>query len=247
MRVTGYTPMSLLDAMQGTKSSSIYSNPYANSTGLVHNWMSASTKAKLNQSTLNAYKKTDSLYTATKNAAVGVREHSEKLANTSADSVFAKAEAGDKSGAMNEINNFIKDYNGMLHNMSITGQSSSNILYKNQLHNNAIANKESLNAIGITVQKDGTLAVNQKTLENSKVEDLEKVFQGASSFAGNASVKSIYVEANAVEAMSEQNSMYSYLSSGYNNLGGYSSLLGSSSYGSGGFNSLLSSFLDSTI
>lgn len=175
-------------------------------------------QSSLRSSSLLDINKASKVYKQTKNAAAGLREHTEELFGAGKDSLLSKAEeSGDTSKAVKEIKGFVEDYNSMVNGMKQTG-GSVNSIYLKQLSAFAKASEDSLKAIGITQNKDGTLSVNEKELNAADVSKLKEAFGSTSSFGGQAAVKSIYVEANAAEGMSyQQNMMYA----GYNNYGSY--------------------------
>ncbi|MBO5293388.1 MAG: hypothetical protein J6B10_09440 [Lachnospiraceae bacterium] len=178
------------------------------------------------------------LYKNTQKAASGLRGHTEKLLASGENSLFKKAEeTGSTSAITSEVKEFAADYNQMVTNMKKTGGSMNNI-YLTQLGSYVAAAQTELAAIGITANKDGTLAIDKKKLEAASAEDLQKVFDGSTSFAGKVSVKSIYAEANAVSSLASQSNPYY---SGYNSYGGYSNDY-SSAY-SASYNSMLGSWL----
>lgn len=241
MRVTGFGS-SLLGYMNATSSSnsllsSIYGARRTSSFNPVRstaNYNSYSSILSKYGSNLSKYSNITSYYeknaySQIKTGAVGLRSHGEVLNETGEDSLFGKAEAtGKTEDVVAEINNFVKDYNSMLSNMKKVGGSVNNI-YGRQFSTQTLIHKNELSKIGITAASDGTLQVNQKTLESAGLDDMKKVFQGTSSFAGQASMKSIYVESNAVSNISAS-SYSSYGNYGnYNNYGSYG--YGNYSYG----------------
>lgn len=188
----------------------------------------------------NTYQNTTSVLESLQKAASGIREHTERLSESGSASLFAKAEeTGNTKDVVKEVEAFVADYNSMVSNMRKTGGTTNNI-YRSKLSYDIIGDREELKNIGITANKDGTLEVDKKKLQNAAVEDLQKVFEGASSFAGKTSVNSIYVESGAVTTMAQssyQAALGGYNSYGaYNGFGGYGSLGGYGMYG-GGFGS----------
>ena len=182
---------------------------------------------------------------AAKTATSGLREHAEKLTESNDDSMFAKAEkTGNTKAVVSEVKSFVEDYNSMISNMSRIGGTTNNI-YKARLSSDVISAREDLQDIGITANRDGTLKLNEQTLKNAELEDLKDVFEGASSFAGKASVKSIYVESGVASSMA-QNS-YQSLFGGYGSFGfgGYNMYSGLSGYGSSSlYSSLLGNYFN---
>lgn len=171
--------------------------------------------------------KADAVYESTKTSAQNMRTHAHKLMGTERDSLMSQAEkTGDTKELVKEVKSFVDEYNTMVKNMEQLGGAINN-LYEAQLKTNYSSHKEALEAVGITAAKDGSLNINGDVLSQADAAALKKAFGGSESFAGGASVKSIYVEANAVsQQMSAQYANYG----GYNSYGGYSSYNPYSSY-----------------
>lgn len=172
--------------------------------------------------------KINSVLESLNKSSAGIREHTKKLDNTEAGSLFEKAvESKSTKDIVSEVEGFVSDYNSMITNMKKAGDSVNSV-YQKQYAQDVTQHKEALKAIGITANKDGTLAIDKKVLEGAPLDDLKKVFTGSSSFAAETAVKSIYTEANAVSLISQNNersksSLYQMLNNNYNNYGSYGS------------------------
>lgn len=175
----------------GTGSASRYGNTYG--TGRTS---TAAALSKVNQS-----------YESTKTAAQNVRIHGNVLMNTQ-----------ERTGKemTTDVKNFVNDYNTMVKQMKSTG-GANNVIYQNQLSSSFSRHKEELNAVGITVDKNGMLVLDEKALANADSAAVNKAFGGSQSFVGEASVRSIYVEADAVS--NQVSSRYA----GFGSYGGYGS------------------------
>lgn len=137
----------------------------------------------------------------TSTAASNLKKCAQKLLVTGESSVFVQ---GKKTGSTKEIvkdvNNFIKNYNNMvscMSNFNISENSSTLQFFSN------CAEKESdaLSAVGITVLKGGKLTVNPNILAKANIENLEKIFNGKSSFAEKILEKSAQVEEKNASTM----------------------------------------------
>lgn len=239
MRLSGVNA-SILNYMNGGNSSflnSLYgtrANRYGNS---YHLYGSYGKNTGKYSSVTGYYEKM--AYSKIKTGAKGIRSHSETLSQTGQESLFAKAEeTGNTKDIRKEINNFVEDYNAMLSNMKKAGGSIQN-MYAKQFSTQTMIHKEELGKLGITALADGSLSVDQKVLENAGIDDMKKVFWGTSSFAGKVSMKSIYVESNAVSNLSDS----TYAS--YNSLGGYGNYKTYGGYSANSFGSLFHSYFDS--
>lgn len=161
-------------------------------------------------STLAAAAKLDQRYEDTKTAAQNVRTHANVLMNS-----------GERTGkeVKTDARNFVNDYNAMVEQMTSTG-GANNLIYRSQLNTSLASHKDDLAAVGIKAGRDGLLTLDEKTLAGADAAAVQKAFGGTGSFVGEASVRSIYVEADAVSAQA---------SARYSNFGGYGSY---GSYGS---------------
>lgn len=258
MRLSGFNS-SLFNYMNGGNSNSFLSSLYGtNRTSSIFGTKSASKYGSYGTNLNkygNSYKKYNNItsyyekmaYNQVKAGAEGVREHAENLNKTGDESLFGKAEAsGDTKDVVYEINRFVDDYNSMLTNMKKVGGSVQNI-YAKQFSTQSLIHRDELSKIGITASTDGSLSVNQDVLKKSGIDDMKKVFQGTSSFAGQASVKSIYVESSAVSNLSANpyTSYNRYGTYGNSSYGGYSSYNSYGGYSANSFGSLFNSYFNS--
>lgn len=155
----------------------------------------------------------EQMYEDTMIAAQNVRTHANVLMNS-----------GERTGkeAITDARNFVNDYNVMVEQMKNAG-GSNNLMYRSQLNSSFASHREELAAVGITAGKDGMLVLDEKALANADTSAVSKAFGGAGSFVGEASVKSIYVEADTVS---------NRLSARYGSYGSYGYYGGYGSYGS---------------
>ena len=118
-------------------------------------------------------------YDSVKKSASSLKASAAVLSETGEDSIFAKAEeSGDYSDLISLIERFTGDYNSLLKSI-ISGQS------------------EALQKVGITVDSNGKLVIDEETLKNADKKELKDLFQGENSVAGKVADKSIYIGANA--------------------------------------------------
>ena len=103
--------------------------------------------------------------------------------------------------------------NNLLNELEKIGNSATQG-YEKELQNIVSGSSTSLESLGITIGKDGTLSVDEDTLSKAKLDDLKKLFNGDSSLTASIGEKSMYIGASAVAN--------SYLSS-YGASGNYSS------------------------
>ncbi|MEA4986859.1 MAG: hypothetical protein VB095_02270 [Anaerovorax sp.] len=128
------------------------------------------------------------------NAAKEVSKYAEKLTETEENSIFKQ---GKKSNNTKEIiknvSDFVKNYNNMVSCMS-KFNPSDNSRELQFISNCAEKETKALSKVGITVLKGGKLTVDPRVLSKADIEDLEKVFNGNSSFCGKILEKSIQIE-----------------------------------------------------
>lgn len=156
-----------------------------------------------------------SIYNNIKNVTESLREDTLLLTDDSEKSLFAEAvSSGDRTDVDMVVDDFVKNYNTMLDAMSEMG-GTSNTQYAKELSALVSGNKEALEAIGITADADGKLAIDQKKYQAAELEEIQKAFNGDYKFGDKVAKKSIYVTANALSAM------YSSSVANYTNGAGY--------------------------
>lgn len=136
-------------------------------------------------------------YDSVKKSASSLKASATVLSATGEDSVFAKAEeSGDYSDLISLIERFTGDYNSLLESLSdLDTDKSAN--YSKELKSIVSGQSEALKKVGITVDSNGKLVVDEDTLKNADKKELKDLFQGEKSIAGKVADKSIYIGANA--------------------------------------------------
>lgn len=223
MRISGanlYSALYSLNGLQGRRSSNF---GLGSSLGTVYGGYQNSYKT-------NTYK--------LQKEAVGFRSIAEKLQDTDWEKEYKLSR---KKSLQNQVCTFVEEFNQLYTQVqNISG--SKNGSYGAQLKELVNDNKEKLSEIGICVNKDGSLSVNNTGLKKAKAADFMAVFSGAESLAGKAAVKSIYAEAQAMTITNSYGyGMYGYGSSGYGTYGitGLNGLYGASPYAGSYFDMLL--------
>lgn len=136
-------------------------------------------------------------YNSVKKSASSLKASATVLSETGADSIFAKAEeSGDYSDVISLIERFTGDYNSLLESLSdLDTDKSAN--YSKELKSIISGQSEALKKVGITVDSNGKLVIDEETLKNADKKELKDLFQGENSIAGKVADKSIYIGANA--------------------------------------------------
>ena len=89
-----------------------------------------------------------------------------KLAGSDKDSIYDKAkESGDTTDILSDVNKMVEAYNATMKQLKTTG-GIMNEFYQQQLKNIPAGSKESLESIGISQAKDGSLIVDEKVFRN---------------------------------------------------------------------------------
>lgn len=144
---------------------------------------------------------TQANYLNMKNNAGELQNIASKLTDTGEDSLFAKAkESNDTTAVTKQVKEFVNKYNGMVRNLRSGGSRLDNS-YLNQLNANASMYRNALQATGVTKNADGTLSVNDKTLSEASVDQLQKAWGGTSSFATKTGSAAVNVQSNAVSGL----------------------------------------------
>ncbi len=133
----------------------------------------------LNQSVSSVYK---SNYDKIQKAAEAYEKQAKNLAESGDGSIWAKAEeTGDMSGVYDNIKSLVDKYNSTLEAIRKT-PDSLNGYYMQMFTQGAADRKEVLEAAGVTVQKDGTLKIDEDKMKAADLEKLKKAFGSGSDF-----------------------------------------------------------------
>ena len=159
--------------------------------------------------------------TEAKDAADSLYSSAAKLTDTSSTkSLFKNAQSvtGEISSA---VKNFVNDYNSLVEEAADTSNSkvTGKVSFMTSQTN---AYKSSLENIGITINDDKTLTVDEKKLNSADVNDVKKLFNGSSSMAYQTFVRASSIS-SAAENASTTSGLYgsdgaydNYYNSAYN-------------------------------
>ncbi len=137
------------------------------------------------------------------------------LQDTSGDSLFEQAKQdNDRTGVTEAVERFIEQYNGMLDAMDDIG-GDENSQYAKELSALTQGSLELLEAVGISQDKKGRLSIDNEKFAAAGLDDIQKAFAGDKGYADQVAKKSIYITANALQAM------YGSLTAGYTKQAGY--------------------------
>lgn len=185
-------------------------------------------------------------YTEMKKMAAALQKYAKNFMETGENSLFAKATpkeenpdvtlteeeqkkedekvAANKKKLTSEMLDCIEDYNKMVTRMNKVNSSTMS-MYLRQLKQYESTNYQSLKEIGVSIEKDGTLTVNEDKLKNAGVDELKKVFHEKGCFMERISYKSKNIQSNAEYNLSNLGNVYT--SSSYGRSGTASSVGGS--------------------
>lgn len=151
-------------------------------------------------------------------------EEAENTENTDGASKTVKSNTEDGANpytedVADEVLNFVSLYNSMMKSLNRTGDTTEKA-YANELSSYARKYEDGLKTVGITIQRDGSLKVNEKTLEKASISELKKVFHGKGSFPDLTATASIKIESFGTANVNYLNSStYSSLLKGFNTKG----------------------------
>ena len=150
-----------------------------------------------------------------------------KLTNTGKNSLFAKGAYTEKDvdAIYQSVKSFASDYNKMVDASKTSSNSSVSGMASNLATTTKIV-KGSLNDVGIDVDSEGKLSVNEKVFKNSDMRQVKRLFNGSSSYGG-----SVLSSASRINRMSAQSSSIGNGYGYYNSLGSLMGSSGRSSYG----------------
>lgn len=159
------------------------------------------------------------LYERVEKNAVNLAASAARLRQTQ-ESLFDEArESGSTEKIVGEVENFAKYFNAAMTSAGSV-ESPLNSYYRQMLGQAAAERKDSLQAVGISVAKDGTLDIDKAKLGNAGVDQLETLFGAGSDFTKKASYIAEKLADNA-------NASASGIASGYSANGTpYSSYMG---------------------
>ncbi len=153
-----------------------------------------------------------------------LEDSAEKLINRGTDSLFkekeltVKNEDGEDTKVMgydtDAIYRAVKDFADKYNSFVKSVNRSDSTKLDQELDNmTGIVSDytQALKEVGVTVNEDDTLTVDEETLKASDISDLKKLFNGNASFTYNVSTKASMI---GVTANSEANTMKNYTSTG---------------------------------
>ncbi len=141
------------------------------------------------------------------NTSDDLRKRASELLETGENSLFGKTEeTKDTEKILSGVKDMIGSYNKTLELLKGADGSLNSFYYK-ELKSAAAANEEQLKSVGVTLNKDGSLSIDEKILGNADYDTLKKVFGSESKFVQRTEYISDKVSQNAkanAESISNQ-------------------------------------------
>lgn len=165
---------------------------------------------------------TDKKLTLVKSSADDLKESAETLTETGEKSLFKEEQTAVTDDMYKAVTSFVSDYNDVME--SASSSSSSNVSRNaSNLAQLSTVFTRSLSEIGVTVNTDNTLSVDETKFKAADVNKVAALFNGKNSYAGMVSQRADFIGDAAVKASTSSGSLY-----GSN--GTYSALQTASSY-----------------
>ncbi len=153
-----------------------------------------------------------------------LEDSAEKLITRGSDSLFKEKEltVKDANGEETKVMGYdtdaiykaVKDFTDKYNSFVKSVEASDSSKLDQELDSLTVVvtdYSQALKDVGVTINKDNTLSVDEKTLKAADISDLKKLFNGNASFTYNVSSKASMI---GVTANSEANTMKNYTSAG---------------------------------
>lgn len=149
------------------------------------------------------------LYEKLQDAAEALENAAGALGSEKKDSIFEKAkQSGDSTEAVKNIKTLIEQYNELKKQLEKDAASPISAYYGRTIKELAVQNSDMLSALGITVGKDGSIAIDENKLKAAKIEDLEKMFGSDSEFIQKLQYLAAHVSDNASAEIKSLGNLY---------------------------------------
>lgn len=172
-----------------------------------------------NSSDSTAKTKKIALYEEVQKAADDMQKTIKKLIE------LGKTETESKKEMITCVEDFVKQYNSIYENLEDLG-GSVNTIFLSQVKTLMENHTDALKSTGVTLNKNGTLSVTEKTLENTDLETLKNVYCKSGGLTEKLGEKVEYIGANVSSTIAVLNRMYG--TSTYNQYGTSSYYYGNS-------------------
>lgn len=138
-----------------------------------------------------------------------LKESADKLITNGMKSVFSKEEVEGEYGYNKDkiygaVKDFVEDYNDVI---DATAKSNTRSIASNSsaMIHTSLANKDLLAQVGITIDSDGKLELDEEKFKSADMSKAKTLFQGTGSFAYQMSAKASMLNYNAETEMNRSN------------------------------------------
>ncbi len=119
-----------------------------------------------------------------------------------------KTQDYDKDKIFKAVSAFTDSYNSML-NAAKKSNNESVVKSASDMVMNSLRNENLLNKVGITIEDDNKLSINESKFKNADVATMKTLFQGAGSMAYSVESKASYMQMYAKEDAAKASGTYS--------------------------------------
>jgi hypothetical protein len=158
-------------------------------------------------------KTSNNTYSNVKTSTDKLTSSAEKLYATGSESLFETDENSEETAVTDNIvsavKSFANNYNSVLSSIDKTGDTTVNAK-KNFMVNQTKIYSDKLSEVGITIDENSKLSVDEEKLSSADFDKVKTLFNGTSSFAYKVAQNSDYVGQAAVSAATLSGSTYSY-------------------------------------
>ncbi len=134
-----------------------------------------------------------------------LKETADKLIATDEDSVFADE---DMDAIYSAVKAFVDDYNSVITAASSASSTSIANRLQNMVNITSVSSN-SLAKVGITINSDNTLSIDEDTFKSADLDKIENLFQEKGSYGYNISAQASYINYAADQEVSKANT-YTY-------------------------------------
>lgn len=145
------------------------------------------------------------------------------LGSTAKNNIFENARStGSKDALLSQAKQMVSGYNSTMSGIK-NDTSSLNRVYRRMMENSVTENRESLSNIGIRVNMDKTLSIDEAKFKNATVDDIEAALGSKSGFSSRVDSMAENISKNAISTATNMNntfSSYGTLGSSYSTYSG---------------------------
>lgn len=142
-------------------------------------------------------------------SAAALEKSASMFSTENADKIFAQAKKDGKvDGVKQQAKDLISNYNETLKKLGKTGLTLDSY-YKQMLQSAAKESKDALTSIGIVIEKDGSLRMDESKFDAADIDALQEAFGKLSPFSAKVSLVANHVAENAKSNLDSIANQYS--------------------------------------